>query len=161
MSLITDNQGLVLRPLQVEDIEPMRLVRNANNAGYSSQAIITPEMQLAWFMTIKQNPPMTEFLAAVLNDELCGAIWYGRDDDFRGAELGRSMIFPQFKRMGLYTRIFYIVDAYVNPEFWWAYEKKDNEAAVKANAKLGWEIIGEKDDQYYIKNFRRWQNAHD
>lgn len=101
--IVTDYQGIRLRPLRLEDIEKLREWRNDSlNSRYIRKIpYITSEAQKLWFSSEQVDPSSLTF-AIEEDDELVGSVSL-YDINELSAEFGRLMI-GESKGRGLGTK---------------------------------------------------------
>lgn len=143
-------ENVTLRPLQVEDIEKLRIWRNnPNNTKYIRQiGVITPEMQNNWFQEYLEDDDIYTFAICETKElnRMVGSVAlynfrgktaeYGKimvgDEEAHGRGIGRKAIMLCL-HIGFAQLALENIDAVVHEE---------NAAAIKIDKQAGFTIVG-------------------
>ena len=153
------SKKIFLKPLEKEDIEMLRVLRNQASKFFITQKLISKEQQQQWYKTYleKQNDYMFKVVLCSNPDEFVGAVaLYDIDEEKRDAEFGRIVV-DHKKARGIGKDI-------VNAICQFGYKElrlvkitctvfKDNEKAVRIYKEIGFEIVREKDGLLYMEKY--------
>ena len=151
------SKKIILKPLEKEDIEMLRVLRNQASKCFVTQKYITREQQQQWYKTYleKQNDYMFKVVLCSNPDEFVGAVALYDIDKKKGtAEFGRIIV-DNKKVQGIGRDI---VDAICR----FGYDEfelikiictvfKDNEKAVQIYKKNGFKINKKKNGLLYME----------
>lgn len=154
---------ILLRPLKIEDIEPLRILRNKEKKFFLNADEISEDQQLKWFGDYckKKNDIMFAVEKIDEPDVFIGAIaLYNIDWESKTAECGRTVIdkdiapepgigmeatqavcllgFDQMKLIKITGEVL-----------------KSNERIIKVDLRAGFVIIGDKSDEIYAIEMTR------
>jgi len=150
---------IVLKPLEKEDIEALRILRNKMRHCFLNTQIISPENQEAWYESYlkKDRDYMFKIVKKEKPTEFIGAIAiYDVDDANRSAEFGRLIVDKEIapeKGLG-----YDAVKAICKFSFGVlqlsqirAFVLTDNERALKTYLKVGFRIEKKTEQGYYVE----------
>lgn len=153
------NGRIILKPLELEDIEELRELRNRERHCFLSTQIIEKDGQRKWYEAYleKEGDIMFKVVKTTAPDEFIGTIAvYDIDVENKAAEFGRLVIDKEKapeKGTGLDAVIAVCKFAFEKLKLnrISAVVLKDNERALKVYLKAGFRICGESDQAYNVE----------
>ena len=147
---------VLLRPLEEKDIEELRVLRNKNQQYFNSTAEITPEQQKAWFKRYLEKDDDCMFAVELVSKPgvFIGAVaFYDINWEAGTAEGGRTVIDKERapeKGIGVELSATCLQIAYgqMGLKETYCYVHKDNERAIKMNQHTGYQIVGERGNEW-------------
>ena len=148
-----------LRPLNEEDIEALRILRNKNRFYFNTKDYINSEQQKAWFRNYLDKKDDVMFAVETIghSGEFIGAIaLYNICQERKTAEFGRTLIDKErFSEKGIGTEavsaVFQIAFEQMGMKKLTANVLKKNRRACKAYAKVGCVIVDEDEKSWYLE----------
>lgn len=165
-SVSLDDLGISLAPLELNDIERLRVLRNSSHGAFVDQRIISVAEQLNWFYSYLEREGDYCFAAF---DMQCQQNPVGfcalYDFDFvrSCAQFGRLVVDPQFRGMKLGSRITQAACAVLFESFELNTVElevlSDNTYAMEAYRTAGFELVGPADKHLRRMSISRskWQ----
>ena len=143
--------GYILKPLELEDIESLRVLRNKdkNRICFLYNEVISEEQQKEWYKRYLEKPE--DYMFSIFKeDEACdflgSAAIYNFNHEYNSAEFGRIVLDKtKLKESGLGTLVTSEVCNFAFNEFNLSQVIlevfEDNVAALKIYKKVGFEVI--------------------
>lgn len=154
----TSWEGILLKPLTEEDALKMRILRNRNAQYFLNQDFITEEMQKQWYERYLQKE--SEIMFSIVFEEqpdlFLGAVGiYDIDMENKECEEGRFLVDHETtSEKGIGTRALTAVCRFARDELLMeitkAVVRKENGRSLAVHKKVGFEIVGEDEDSYYL-----------
>lgn len=151
-----------LRPLEQEDIEPLRILRNQNRQYFLSQQEITKKEQEEWYRSYltRMNDIMFKIAKNDAPSVFIGAIaLYDIDMELKTAEFGRVVVDKvKAPETGIGTEAVRAICLFGFNEL--HLEKivcevlMTNERAIKAYQNVGFHIVTEREGMYHMELLR-------
>lgn len=157
-----DFERIRLKPLEKEDIESLRLLRNQEKEYFATHQEITKENQEAWFESYlkKEDDIMFKIVKKDNPQEFIGAIaLYDIDWKNKTSECGRTVVdkkkAPE-KGIGMEATKAVCLFGFevLKLERIIGEVLKSNERIIKVDQRAGFYIIGEQEDMYNIEMTR-------
>lgn len=155
-------ERIILKPLAIEDIEHLRILRNSQKQYFVSQYEIDSEAQKKWYNQYLDNPNdiMFKVIKKEKPDEFIGAIaLYDIDWEKKTSECGRTVIDKKLapekgigmeatKAVCLFGFDVLKLDKIVGEVL------KSNERIIKVDTRAGFYIVGEDENMFFIEMTR-------
>ncbi len=129
------HEGLVvnvrLRPITADDLESVRLLRNANRHAFFDDREISIDDQRRWFERLPERP--VRFLVIELEHRVIGTISVANTG--AGKEIGNLVLDPQYRGRGIMG--WAVAQLTAEPGLYLAEIKVDNAASQKVFAAAG------------------------
>lgn len=150
---------ILLRPLEVRDIEELRVLRNQNQEFFLNGMHITSEQQKLWYEKYLEKSDDVMFAIELLNNPgvFVGAIaLYDMDEATKIAECGRTVIDKgkaAIKGIGteVTAAVCQIGFTQLHIEKIVASILKSNERILKVDTRAGFVVVGETEDCFNIE----------
>jgi len=150
---------IILNPLEKQDIEELRVLRNGAREFFVYQGIITPEKQQKWFEQYlqKDDDIMFKIVKAEEPEEFIGAVaLYDIEPEKHQAEFGRIVIDKEkVSEKGLGQETVEAITQFgftiLNLRKIVAEVLKENQRALTSDLRAGFTIIDENEELYFLE----------
>lgn len=154
-----ENKRIILKPLEVEDIENLRNLRNRNRQFFITQAEITKEGQANWYQGYlkKDNDIMFKVVLKEKQEQFIGAVAvYDIDREAKTCEFGRIVIDKELAgEKGVGTETVEAICGFAFSELGMKKIKaevlKENVRAIAVYKKNGFVTVGENGQMYVME----------
>ena len=154
-----ENKRIILKPLEAEDIENLRILRNRNRHFFATQAEITKEGQKNWYCSYlnKDNDIMFKVVLSKKPEQFVGAVAvYDIDWEQKVCEFGRIVIDKELAaQRGIGTETVEGICCFAFTKLKMKKIKaevlKTNERAMAVYQKTGFVVKGETESMYELE----------
>ena len=124
-----------VRPIEITDLEAVRVLRNAERRWFFEDHEITPDEQLRWFETLDRTT--TQFYVIEVCERVVGTVSVTNRED--GRELGNYVLHPEFRGQGIGHAAVDAVTA--EPGVYYALVKAENDTVLHHGDMFGWNRV--------------------
>jgi len=155
--------GIILKPLERDDAQLMRVLRNKNKHCFLGQAEITEEMQDKWYDSYlgKEGEIMFTIAKQENPEYFLGAVGlYDIDHEAKICEVGRFLVDRErSKERGIGTRALDAACAFaehiLKMEIVKSVIMKENTRSLAVSQNIGCKIVGEDETSYVLNYLKR------